>query len=161
MSNVFVTVGTHKQPFDRLPKKIDSLKTGDKFFVQSGNCGYRPQNVEYSQFLSPAEVRGKTRWADIIVSHCGAGSIINALSNRKALILIPRLKKFNEHTDDHQLELARALEKEGKAIVIYSVDRLPEALEKARDFRPDAARNRAGLVKAINNYLGSLEKEGN
>ena len=44
---IFVTVGTHEQPFDRLIKKIDELKRDDiiteEVFIQTGFSTYEPK----------------------------------------------------------------------------------------------------------------------
>ena len=44
---IFVTVGTHEQPFDRLVKAIDELKRDqlitDDIFIQTGYSTYSPK----------------------------------------------------------------------------------------------------------------------
>jgi UDP-N-acetylglucosamine transferase subunit ALG13 len=46
---------------------------------------------------------------------------------------VPRLKKFNEHIDDQQIELAEALSESYHIISIYNIEDLEMAI---MDFKP-------------------------
>ena len=46
---------------------------------------------------------------DILITHGGVGSILTGLNNNKKVIAAPRLKKYNEHQNDHQLEIIEKL----------------------------------------------------
>ena len=59
-------------------------------------------------------MQSKIKWADLIISHAGAGSIIDLLTSRKKFILFPRLREYNEAIDNHQLELCEAFSKKYK-----------------------------------------------
>jgi UDP-N-acetylglucosamine transferase subunit ALG13 len=65
---------------------------------------------------------------DVVVSHAGVGSIICALRAGHVPIVFPRLKRFDETVDDHQAELAEALERRGNVIVVWNADELVEAI---------------------------------
>ncbi len=152
---IFVTVGTHPQPFDRLLEKLDELAgkgrlgKGLQLFAQSGSCTHRPVNFGAQALLSGKELEQRTKWADIVISHAGAGSIINALRLRKKLIVVPRLETFGEHTDSHQVELAKGMERAGKALVVYGMDKLEEGIRRTAKFKPNLDSSRAELVQAI------------
>jgi len=73
--------------------------------------------------------------SDLVISHAGAGSIMTTLVNNKPLILVPRLKKYGEVVDDHQLELAREMEKQGRAIVAYDTNDLGKKIEEAKKIK--------------------------
>ena len=53
---IFVTVGTHEQPFDRLVEAVDGLLADgalvEPVFVQTGYCTYEPKRCEFSRFVS-------------------------------------------------------------------------------------------------------------
>lgn len=57
---IFVTVGTHEQPFNRLIKKIDELKGSGSFsddvIIQTGFSEYRPINCHGEKFFSHEEM---------------------------------------------------------------------------------------------------------
>lgn len=132
---IFVTVGTDTHQFDRLLKELDRLagekKVKDKIIAQTGNSEYIPKNYKYSRFFSEDEFVKLSKKADLIISHAGAGSVMRALEFGKPLLLVPRRKEFGEHTDDHQLGLAKEIEKEGRALAVYEISGLYEAIKKA------------------------------
>jgi beta-1,4-N-acetylglucosaminyltransferase len=152
---VFASVGTHPQQFDRLLRQLDVLAGGKKHkvFAQTGNCSFSPKNFPFKRFLSDSEYRERIAWADVVVSHGGAGTIINSMLLGKKLVVVPRLKRFGEHTNDHQLDLARALEREGKVIAVDDMSGLGKAVERAASFKPNAGSNKRGLVERLRQFL--------
>ena len=46
------------------------------------------------------------RRARVVVSHAGVGSVLTALANGKRPVVVPRLHRFGEAVDDHQLPFA-------------------------------------------------------
>lgn len=161
---IFVTVGTHTQQFDRLLKEMDELAgsgevNGRDVFAQSGNCKYEPKNFGFKRFMDAEEYAEAIRRSSIVVSHGGAGGIINSLREGKALIIVPRLKKHGEHTNDHQRELADALEKRGKAIALHDVSGLGTAIRKAGKFMAKGGEEREGIISALEEFWGrEIEK---
>ncbi len=157
LMKIFVSVGTHAQQFNRLLREMDSLIENKKIianvFGQTGNSDYEPKNFAFKKFLDEKEFEEKFGWTDMIISHGGAGTIINAMLNRKKLVIVPRLKKFGEHTNDHQLDLAKALEEEGMALAVFEIGELGTAIKKAEKFSPKIASNKEGLVNAIKEFL--------
>ena len=154
---IFVALGTHSKQFNRLLKAIDKLVaekrvTGD-VFAQIGNSTYLPKAFPFKKFLTPEDYEQRIKDADIIVSHAGAGSILTALKYEKALVVVPRLRKFGEHTDDHQIDLARALEKRNKAIAVFDVHGLERAIKAAEHFKPKIESDRAKLIARIKKFL--------
>lgn len=153
---VFVAVGTHEKPFNRLIKAVDEIaekQNGFEIFVQIGNSTYAPKHCKFKKFLSPEQYENEIKKADVVVSHSGAGSIISALANKKPLIIVPRLKKYDEHTDDHQLDIANALERMGKAIVVCDMGCLCEAILEAKKVRPDMKSSKQKLIARVKKFL--------
>jgi len=159
---IFTLVGTHPQAFDRLLKKIDELieskKITESVIAQIGVSGYKPENYKAKSFFSNSGMKSLIKKSSLVISHAGAGTIITALRADKKIIVVPRLKKFGEHTNDHQLELARALEKEGKVIAVYKIENLGAAISAAHKFRP-ALGKESPLAKKLSAYLKSMEGE--
>ncbi len=161
---VFVSVGTHPQPFDRLLRELDSIAARKKnfsFFAQTGSSSYKPKNFPSKPFLGEQEYKRRIREASLVISHAGAGTIINSMLQRKRLIVVPRLLRFAEHTDDHQVDLAEALDAQGKVIAVKEMGQLAAAIERAAKFKPSAASGRERLVARIMGFLneaGALRK---
>ena len=157
---VFVTVGTHPQQFDRLLKAMDEIAKQAKktqIFGQTGNSTYKPKFFPYIEFIKEPEYSGKFRESDVIVSHGGAGAIIHAMEFRKKLVIVPRLKKFSEHTNDHQQELAELLEKHGKAIAVNNAEDIRSALEKIRKFSPDFDSTKKQLIQGLEKWFAEIK----
>jgi UDP-N-acetylglucosamine transferase subunit ALG13 len=132
---IFVTVGTHYQGFERLIKKMDDISghLDEDVIAQIGSTKYKPKNMTYFTFGGyENEIIKLCKNARIIVSHAGAGSILTVFYYMKPIIIIPRLEKFNEHVDDHQLELAKVLENNKNFLVVYDVKKLETILNEAR-----------------------------
>lgn len=126
---IYVTVGTMFLDFPRLIRKMDEIArdTGERVIVQTGMGETYPAHCEHFSFKPREEVvqiQGQSR---LVVCHAGIGSVLEALELRKPLIVVPRLKGFREHMNDHQLDLAEAVERRGWGRMIVDVKELPEA----------------------------------
>ncbi len=157
---IFVTVGTHKQQFDRLLKEIDRLvKKGvikEEVFAQTGNSDYTPQEYKSTKFLSDSEYNKMMKNADLIITHGGAGGIITAMSYRKKIIVVPRLEMFGEHTNDHQIELCEVISNSGKALTVKDIKKLQEMIEKAKKFKPRTENTKEGLIKEVREFIEGI-----
>lgn len=94
--------------------------------------------------------------ARVVVTH-GAMTIVDALEQGTPTVVVPRLKRYEEVIDDHQLDFARELEKQGKVIAVYDVDRLDEALKKV-DLKPAVLAKDRRLVDALKGYMAHFER---
>ncbi|MFX0132135.1 MAG: PssE/Cps14G family polysaccharide biosynthesis glycosyltransferase [Candidatus Hodarchaeota archaeon] len=129
---ILVTVGMHSQGFDRLIYAMDQLsgKIQEKIIIQIGKSRYVPKNIKYFRFINQATFLELIKKSKLVISHGGTASIYQSLQYDKPIIIVPRLKKFGEHIDDHQLELAKYLEKKGLAEVVIDVNELEKIIKK-------------------------------
>jgi UDP-N-acetylglucosamine transferase subunit ALG13 len=153
---IFVMVGTHSMGFERLVKAMDEIAAKEKVVIQIGNTGYEPRNAEYFTFAGIKEVREYIKKADVVVTQGGIGSVTDSLRYGKPTVVVPRLKKYGEHTNDHQLDLTRELEEEGRIIAVYDIKDLPEAIEKARAMKPREGEKKEGVIGIIESYLEKI-----
>ena len=106
---IFISVGSQKFQFNRLLEKVDELIEKkiitDNVFAQIGSSDYKPQNYEYVDFISQDEFNKKLDECNLLITHAGTGVIVNAVKREKKVIAIPRLAKYGEHVDDHQIQL--------------------------------------------------------
>lgn len=106
---IFITLGSQKFQFNRLLKAVDDLiqqgSIKDEVFAQTGYSDYVPKNYSFKNFLNRDEFADYTGKCDIFITHGGTGAIIGAVKKGKKVIAVPRLAKYGEHVDDHQLQL--------------------------------------------------------
>lgn len=126
---IFVTVGTHEQPFNRLIKKVDDLVAdGDireKVIVQTGFSTYVPKHCEAHKMMSFDEMQQALKDARIVITHGGPSSFIEALQFGKVPIVVPRQEKYHEHVNDHQVEFTKLIAKRMNNIIpVYDVNNL-------------------------------------
>ena len=92
--------------------------------------------------------------ANLVITHGGVGSIITAITKGKKVIAIPRLKKYNEHVNDHQIEIIDSFNEKGYIIGIHSVEELGKALEKTKNFKPQKyVKNTGNILKLVEDFI--------
>lgn len=119
-NKIFITVGTTR--FDLLcecilrPDVVNALKNiGCKeVMFQIGNSDVEPakyeiEGVKLILYRFKESIQEDIRNADLVISHAGAGSCLEALAHKKPLLVV-----VNEDLmDNHQLELAERLQVDG------------------------------------------------
>ena len=117
---ILVTVGTEQFPFNRLMEWTEAaIEYGilrEEVVVQAGSCTVTPTGAEVHAILPEDRFQQLVQSARIVISHCGEGSYLLLSQLRVPFILVPRSARFGEHVDDHQVEMATALEDLGCAI---------------------------------------------
>ena len=131
---IFVTVGTHEQPFNRLVEYIDNLKKNnllqEDVVIQTGFSTYKPEYCKWSKLFSYQEMLEFVKRARIVITHGGPSSFIMPLQVGKIPIVVPRQKQFDEHVNDHQVEFAKAVaERQENIIVIEDIKKLEETIK--------------------------------
>jgi UDP-N-acetylglucosamine transferase subunit ALG13 len=133
---IFVSVGTHETPFDRLLQAVSEVALDEELVVQHGLSVIRCDGAIEFDYLPFDRVLEYVRGARAIVTHAGVGSVMLALANEKRPIVMARRHRFGEAVDDHQVELAARLEAAGLVEVVEDGRELSERL--ARSARPPA-----------------------
>lgn len=153
---IFTTVGMHHQGFDRLISAMDELaaEINEEIIMQIGAAAHEPANAKWFRFADSERVDALMAAARVVVAHAGAGTIIGAFRHRRPVVVVPRRAAFNEHVDDHQLDLAQALASEGKVALVIDPRRstLLAAIEKAMYLRAHENASQR-LAAAVSNIL--------
>ena len=143
---IFVTVGTHEQPFNRLIEAIDELKAdhtipeSEQVFIQTGFSTYTPKHCSYATLVPAEQMKQLMRDASIVVTHGGPSTFIEAMAAGNTPVVVPRRSEFGEHVNDHQVDFVRQVEKTYDGIIpVYDVADLPKALAKAKESAGNAA----------------------
>ena len=155
---ILVVLGTQDKEFPRLLKAVDKqIKKGnikDKVIVQAGQTKYESDNMEILDLVSAPEFDKLINEADIIITHGGVGSILNAIKKGKKIIAAARLAKYKEHHNDHQKQIIEEFANQGYLLELKDFDKLDEVLVKAKSFKPKKfVSNTHNMIKLIEDYI--------
>lgn len=130
---ILVTCGTQTQPFTRLFETVENVNVDQAIIMQLGHTKFETKHRHYD--FSP-NFSDDYNQAQVIITHGGVGSIMPGLLAHKIVIVMPRLAKYGEHVDDHQLEITNKLEKEGYIYVINDSNELQSLLDNIDNLSP-------------------------
>ena len=137
---IFVSLGTQDKSFTRLVEKIEELKKSGKIkeevVVQLGSTQYKSEYIKCIDFMSMEEFDKYLQNSRYLITHGGVGTILTALKYNKKVIAVPRLSKYNEHVNDHQLELIEAFSLDNYILGCKTLDDLEENINKISKFIP-------------------------
>ena len=100
------------------------------------------------------------REARLIVAHAGIGATTDALAVHKPFLLVPRLKRYDEHINAHQLEIAQAAQDRGWARMILDMDELREACAAPPAGPAHYTPAKTGLITALEGWVQHIAEDG-
>lgn len=137
---IFVTVGTQDKPFTRLISAVENAVINkditDEVVVQAGNTKYDSKVLNVLNYVPFDEFNKFISKADIIITHGGVGSILNALKLKKRIIAVPRLAKYGEHINDHQLQVIKKMTDDGYILSCENENEIAIKVREAENFIP-------------------------
>jgi len=159
---IFVCVGSREYQFDRLLEKMDELvrenKLDEEVFAQIGQSDYMPKHYRHVRYMSPDNFHQKQIDADLIISHGGTGALVNALKLGKRVIAVPRLAKYKEHIDDHQIQVCSMLEKQQYLNVVYEMGDLYDTIKQVKNQKTVKIYFRQGnILSLIDEYISKTQ----
>ena len=158
---IFVTLGTQDKGFPRLLDAIEKqIKKGnikEKVIVQAGLTEYKSKNMKIFDLVPKEDFDKYVDEADLIISHGGAGSILTAVTKGKKVIAVPRLAKYNEHGNDHQLQIVENFSERKYILALKDMNKLGKTIEKAKKFKPQKfVSNTHNIINIIENFIDKL-----
>jgi len=158
---LFVPLGTQKFPFNRLVKALNVLVENGTFTPQEivmQSIIYEEKPLFSHVGIIPIETfNSYLDNAEIVITHSGVNSIISSMNRNKPLIIIPRLKKFGEHVDDHQIEIAELMEQKFNVLIAKDTTQLFTLITKAKHhtYKKYQSRN-AELIEALRDKINEM-----
>lgn len=156
---IFVTIGS-QEPFDRLIKAIDEIAVdlNHPIIAQVFRPGYKVRNIQTVEFISPIQYSDYINKADLIIAHAGMGTILSVLQVAKPLIVMPRLAKYHETRNNHQIATADEFAKLGYLRIANDGDELKNQIISAlaEVKRPQQKINgsaSSGLITSIKDFI--------
>lgn len=162
---IFVTVGTHEQPFNRLIEYMDQWAENheEPVIIQTGFSTYEPKHCKWSKMYPYEKMLALVDEARIVITHGGPSSYFMSLRVGKLPIVVPRKAEFNEHVNDHQVNYCREVEKrQGNILVVEDIQKLGEILENYDDValekQSNLVSNNARFCSEFENIVNDLMK---
>lgn len=82
------------------------------------------------------------------------GSIIGGIKENKKVIAVARLEKYNEHVNDHQLQIVKSFNEKGYIIGLEDATLLKNAVKNIKDFIPKKyISNTQNILNIVSNYI--------
>ncbi len=134
-----MTVGT-QLGFDRLIKSVEAWAINADYtdiVFQVGKGAYRPTIGRVHDYVAAPIMDEYFSKATVIVGHAGMGTILTCLSNAKPLVIMPRLLKYNEHRNDHQLATFNKVKKLPRIFPAEIETEISTALNRALNFKQE------------------------
>lgn len=158
---ILVLLGTFKIEFGRPIVAIENaLKSGEineEIIVQAGHTAYSSDLLTIRSFIDPKELDDLYNRAEIIVTHGGVGSILRGFRMNKKIIAIPRLYKYDEHVDDHQLDILEEFSERNYLINWHEDEKFSTVLNRARNFEPSSfVSTKKDLESFLIDYIDNL-----
>ena len=134
LHGTFISLGNSKNDFSRAIRLIELAQhlLPRPIVAQIGYTNYSSPHFNNIKFVTESKFIQYIALSKLIISHAGAGVIINCLKEGKKPIIIPRLSKFDEHIDDHQLNLAIKMDAVKLAFYVNNSGALIELLKNAK-----------------------------
>ena len=159
---IFITLGSQKFQFNRLLKVVDDLcernvLDGGGVFAQIGYSDYQPEHYSFKAFLNRDEFSEEMARASIVITHGGTGAIIGAVRKGKKVIAVPRLEKYGEHVDDHQLQLIKQFDCMNLICPCWTAEDLEKAIATVNTVSYDKYEsNTQIIIAALDKFINSI-----
>lgn len=153
---IFIMFGTQDKRFDRLMDAVlnsNFIKEND-VYMQLGYTTGNYQGVHVQQYYSEDELLKQIELADLIITHAGVGAIVSSLKLNKKTIVVPRLGKYKEQNNDHQVQIMNRYNQLGYIIALEDLEKIDESVLSASQFIPKPyVADKQGIINEIAEFI--------
>ena len=132
--------------------KFNNGNIKDKVIVQAGFTKYDSKDMEIFDLIDRDKFSNLIKKCDLLITHGGVGSILTGLKNNKKVIVCPRLSKYKEHMNDHQVQIVDRFYEAGYILKFNEGDNLGDILKKVDKFKPNK------YISNTSNFINIIEK---
>lgn len=155
---ILVLLGTQNNSFLRLLEAIElNIASGvikDEVIVQAGFTKFKSKKMKIFKFIGEKELSNLQDRADMIITHGGVGSIVSSLKKGKKVLVVPRLKKYGEHVNNHQLQIARRFGQDGYVKYVINLKNLGKTIESMSWFNPrNYQNNESNVLYLVDQFI--------
>jgi UDP-N-acetylglucosamine:LPS N-acetylglucosamine transferase len=162
--SIIILTGTGPRGFDRLVREVDHLvregKLTGRVYAQIGASTYTPEHYGYDRFLPHDRLLEAIQASDLVVTHCGAGSIRESLDAGKVTIVVPRNPRAGEVLYQGGADLAKYLASLGWVTLVENPADIPKAIANQQYTAPSAPPvSEPHASHVLTGFLRSLQVE--
>jgi len=162
---IFVTVGTHEQPMNRLLQELDRLietnAIQEEVIIQNGYSDFEVRGAKMEQLLPFKEMQKNMEAARIVITHGGAATYLQVLAFGKVPVVVPRSFAYHEHVNDHQLEFAQKLVAVGYQLeIVEDMADLELAIKHAATLTGETKSHNAEFNQQFKEVIDELFNKG-
>ena len=155
---ILVLLGTQNNSFNRLleeiERNIENSNINDEVIVQAGFTKFKSAKMKIFDFVSTEEIENLIGQANYIITHGGVGSIVSSLKKGKRVIAVPRMEMYEEHVNNHQIEIVQKFNEQGYIIGVTGVEELSKAIQQIDKFEPKTyISNSNKLINIVENFI--------
>lgn len=156
-----VILGTQDKVFPRLLEAIEKqIELGNlkgEVVVQAGSTKFESKYMKIFDLIPMKQFDELLSKSDLIITHGGVGTILSALRKDKKVIVVPRLAKYQEHENDHQLEIVDSFSKLGYILPCKDLKELSGVLEQVKKFKPKKyVSDNHKMLNLIEDYIDNI-----
>ena len=133
----FITVGNGEKPFIRLFNQLENLfeLMPQPVIAQCGNTEFKSQKIKTYKFIELGKFKKYISKSKLVICHAGMGTMMQAIQLNKIPVCVPRLKKYDEIINDHQVNIAKALGEQKKIIYVKNLSRIGFYIKKSLEIQ--------------------------
>ncbi len=138
---------------------MENINIDEKIIMQVGSTIFETnkKNIEIYDFINLEQFNKYMKEARVIITHAGVGTIIAGLRMNKKMIVAARLNKYDEHVNDHQLQILETFAQDKYIIPLEDFSKLQELLNT--DFEPRKFEsNNENFINQLDNEINRLLK---
>lgn len=155
---LLVVLGTEKYSFTRpllaLEAYLKENLLGEDVVVQAGYTQFVSTRMKIIPFFNLVELEKLYEEARVVICHGGTGSVVTGVKLGRKVIVVPRLKKYGEHIDDHQLELVNAFSEKNYIMPWEEGVSILDIFNRIDDFEPaEFISGRDAIVDFVDSFI--------
>ena len=156
---IFIATGTQNKQFERIFKIVDNaIEKGyvkEEVIAQTGFTNYNSKNIKCIKFMSDKKLNEYMKDADLVLAHGGIGTITSALSHKRKVFAMARLSMYNEHVNDHQLQIVDKFAALGYIKKITDFDDFVREYKNLKKFKPIFPKyDNSKMLDIIEKFIG-------
>ena len=139
---------------EEIQKNINNGNIKEQVVVQRGHTKFESNDMTLYNEVPLTEFEKLIDDASLVITHGGVGSIVSSIEKGKKVIAVPRLKKYKEHVNNHQLDIIKSFNDMGHIIGVTGVEELEGALRKISTFEPKKyIKNTGNVLKIVEEFI--------